>query len=50
MQTLTSAAFMKIFHACCKDGHLDDEKFEELLSTYYPYNLVFKGNLRKKEL
>lgn len=49
MKTLNSADFMKIFHSCCKNGKINDKLFEELLSTYWPYNLVFKGDLRKKK-
>lgn len=48
MQTLTSEEFMNLFHKCCEDGKINDELFEEMLSSYFPYNLVFKGGLRKK--
>lgn len=49
MKTLTNAEFMEILKKCCSDGHIDDEKFNFVLSNYFPYNLVFKEDLRKND-
>lgn len=46
---LNNSEFMEILKKCCSDGHIDDEKFNFVLSNYFPYNLVFKEDLRKND-
>ena len=46
MATLNNKEFMQILKNACKDGKIDDEYLNEVLSVYYPYNLTFKGGKR----
>lgn len=48
MKTLTNKEFLKILHECCSDGYINDDLFNCVLSGYWPYNLVFHRDLRKK--
>lgn len=43
---LDNEDFIKILKSCCKDGVINDEKLDFILSHYSPYNLTFK-NLRR---
>ena len=41
-QTLNNKQFLKILKDCCQDGKLDDDKLNNRLSNYFPYDLIFK--------
>lgn len=41
MATLTNKEFLDILSKCCKDGKIDDEKMNQILGVYFPYNLTF---------
>jgi len=41
MATLSNKQFLDILHKCCKDGKIDDERMNEILGAYFPYNLTF---------
>ena len=41
MATLTNKEFLDILHRCCKGGKIDDERMNEILGAYFPYNLTF---------
>ena len=41
MATLNNKELLNIVHDCCKDGKRDDERMNERLGAYFPYNLTF---------
>ena len=41
MATLSNKEFLQVLKSCCKDGKIDDEKMNEILGAYFPYNLTF---------
>ena len=44
MATLTNKEFLDILSNCCEDGKVNDEKLNQILGVYFPYNLTFKGD------
>lgn len=44
MATLSNKEFLQVLKSCCKDGKIDDEKMNQILGAYFPYNLTFKGD------
>ena len=40
--TLDNKRFLEILKDCCQDGKLDDDKLNNQLCNYFPYDLVFK--------
>lgn len=41
--TLNNKEFLKILKMCCKDGKIDDDKMNSILSNYFPYDITFKA-------
>lgn len=41
MNTLNNKQFMDILSNCCRYGRIDDQKLNQILKDYYPYNLTF---------
>ena len=41
MATLNNKEFLDILHHFFKDGKIDDERMNEILGAYFPYNLTF---------
>lgn len=42
--TLNNKEFLKVLKQCCKDGKIDDTMLNNILSNYFPYDIVFKGD------
>ena len=42
MKTLSNEQFLEIMQQCCKDGKIDDELMNRILSNFFPYDIVFK--------
>ena len=41
MNTLTNEDFIFLLKECCTNGKIDDDKLNNILKYYFPYNLTF---------
>lgn len=46
-ETLDNKQFLEILKQCCdKEGRVNDEMLNNILSNYFPYWLVFKSDAK----